>query len=86
MSKNLAQHCDLIEAVPQKCLEFLNKSTVIITAFLPLTGYDKAEDLLQEFSESGEKDFRKFLEEKLGAEVVNKTLSPHNIVSLGYRD
>jgi aspartate ammonia-lyase len=86
MSKNLAQHCGLIEAVPQKCLEFLNKSTVIITAFLPLTGYDKAEDLLQEFSESGEKDFRKFLEEKLGAEVVNKTLSPHNIVSLGYRD
>jgi aspartate ammonia-lyase len=86
MSENLTKHCSLIEAVPQKCFEFLNKSTVIITAFLPLIGYDEAESLLQEFSELEEEDFRKFLEDKLGTETVNKTLSPHNIVSLGYRD
>ena len=82
----LAPHIEGIKADAEKCREYLDKSPAIITAFLPLMGYERAEALLKEFSSSGKKNLREFLVEKLGKETVEKTLSPHNLTSLGYKD
>lgn len=81
----LANHADGIIANPERCKALFDGSQTLITAFLPLTGYDKASELLKEFRAGQEKDFRLFLEMKLGKEVVNRTLSPYNLVSLGFK-
>jgi aspartate ammonia-lyase len=59
---------------------------MIITAFLPHIGYDRANALLQEFFSSGRNNLREFLSEKLGGKVVEKILSPYQLTSLGYRE
>jgi aspartate ammonia-lyase len=59
---------------------------MIITAFLPHIGYDRANGLLQEFFSSGRSNLREFLSEKLGRGLVEKILSPYRLVSLGYRE
>ena len=82
----LAPHIEGIKADEEKCREYLDKSPAIITAFLPSIGYEKAEALLKEFSSSGKENLREFLSQKLGKEIVEKTLSPHNLTSLGYKD
>ncbi len=82
----LAPHIEGIKAGAEKCREYLDKSPAIITAFLPSIGYERAEALLKEFSSSGKKNLREFLVEKLGEDTVDKTLSPHNLTSLGYKD
>ena len=82
----LAPHIEGIKADAEKCREYLDKSPAIITAFLPSIGYERAEALLKEFLSSGKKNLREFLGEKLGKEAVEKTLSPHNLTSLGYKD
>ncbi|MBF0522585.1 MAG: aspartate ammonia-lyase [Candidatus Omnitrophica bacterium] len=81
-----ANHVDGIKADEQKCLDYLNKSPQIITAFLPYIGYDKAADLLKEFQSSGKDNLRAFLNEKLGVEAVDKVLSIERLISLGYKD
>jgi aspartate ammonia-lyase len=59
---------------------------MILTAFLPVVGYDRAAALVQEMASSGRKNVREFLSEKLGAEMVEKILSPERLISLGYRE
>ena len=85
ISAALANHAGGIIANPERCREFFNGSQTLITAFLPHLGYDKSSELLKEFRAGQEKDFRHFLEIKLGAELVNRTLSPYNLVSLGFK-
>lgn len=71
----------------EKCREHVDRSTVIVTAFLPQIGYDKAGQLLKEFREQkGQETFRSFLERKLGRELVDKVLSPESLTALGYSD
>ena len=82
----LAPHIEGIKADAEKCREYFDKSPVIITAFLPSVGYERAEALLKEFSSSVKKNLREFLVEKLGKDAVDKILSPHNLASLGYKD
>ncbi len=57
----------------------------MITAFVPLIGYDKAEELILSFQDSLETDFRDFLCRELGAEMVNEQLQPSRLMALGYR-
>ncbi|MEI7904078.1 MAG: aspartate ammonia-lyase [Candidatus Firestonebacteria bacterium] len=80
------KHVEGIVAVAEKCREYFEKSPALITAFLPHIGYDKANALLKEFNSSERPNLKIFLSEKLGAELVEKVLSPYNLVSLGYRD
>lgn len=82
----LTAYVDGTVAEPGKCKEYVDRSTAIVTAFVPVIGYKKAEALLLDFKASGRKNLREFLTDRLGAEVVEKALSPYNIVSLGYRD
>ncbi len=58
---------------------------VIITAFLPLTGYSNAMELLKEFKASGMGSIVSFLNNKLGEDVVKRILSPENLTALGYK-
>jgi aspartate ammonia-lyase len=81
----LADHTALITACPETCRKHSDAGVTQITAFLPLIGYEKAQALAQEFTKSKEGNFRLFLENKLGKNVVDQVLSPQNIMSLGYK-
>ena len=80
-----AEYAEGIQASPETCRKYFNESLSIITAFVPLIGYEKAGALINEFSASGEKDFFVYLKEKLGEETVVKTLTPEKILALGYK-
>jgi aspartate ammonia-lyase len=73
-----------IGANEEKCREYFDKSPTIITALLPHIGYEKAEELLKEFSASGKNNLREFLSEKLGKELIERVFDPYNLISLGY--
>lgn len=82
----LAGHAEAIEADEAECERQFNTSVEIITAFLPEIGYDRATALVQQFrGRTDQSDFRTFLENELGADVVTKTLSPQNLMALGHR-
>lgn len=82
----LARHAEHIEADEAECERQFNASVEIVTAFLPCIGYDHSTQLVQQFKEQSDlNDFRTFLENKLGAELVAKTLAPQNLMALGHR-
>jgi aspartate ammonia-lyase len=82
----LARHADGITANEARCRESFDRSPMIVTAFLPQIGYDRASEILQAFLASGRKNVREFLQEKLGMERVERALSPERLISLGYRE
>jgi aspartate ammonia-lyase len=82
----LTNHVRGIEANKDKCEEYFNASPMIITALLPLIGYEKATEFIKEYSSSGKNNMRHFLEEKLGKELIEKTFSPYQLTTLGYKD
>ena len=81
-----SEHIAGIKADPEKCRTYVDQAEGIVTAFVPLLGYDKVEEILDEFRVSGQKNLRSFLEERLGKEVVEKILSPQNLLSMGHKD
>jgi aspartate ammonia-lyase len=85
ISDLLAAHIDGVKANAGICAAHADASVTLITAFLPVIGYEKAEELVKEFTRSENKSFRNFLKEKLGDELIDKILSPENLVALGYR-
>lgn len=85
-SKSLTKMVEVTDANPQVCNSHAFESTTLITAFLPHLGYQKAEELVVEFTRSGQKDFRTFLEDRLGEGMVSKVLSPAALMSLGYKE
>ena len=82
----LAKHATGIDADQGNCLERLYASPEIITAFVPMLGYDRCSELFKQFEQHGMGNIREFLEKELGKETVEKTLSPQNLMSLGYKD
>jgi aspartate ammonia-lyase len=82
----LTGHLRGIDTNKDKCEEFFNASPMIITALLPLIGYEKATEFIKEYSSSGKNNMRHFLEEKLGKELIDKTFSPYQLTTLGYKD
>jgi len=85
----LAQHAKGIEADEAECERQFNASVEIVTAFLPSIGYERATELVQAYKDrtdpSDRPDFKTYLESKLGAELVEKTISPQNLMALGHR-
>ncbi|HSR87837.1 MAG TPA: lyase family protein [Pontiella sp.] len=81
----LAKHGEGIEADETECSRQFNESLEIITAFLPVIGYDRATQLVETFKKTERTDFRRYLVEEIGEDVVDKTLSPQNLMALGYR-
>ena len=85
INRLLAEQIGQIQALPDECARKVAQSPSIVTAFLPVMGYEKAAALLSEFAQSGGTDVRAFLVSHLGKEVVEKTLSSQNLLQLGYR-
>ena len=81
----LANHAEGIDADETECERQFNSSVEIVTAFLPVVGYDRATELVEAFKKTGRTDFATYLVEELGAAVVEKTLSPQNLMALGHR-
>ncbi len=81
----LAKHADGIEADEAECERQFNASLEIVTAFLPAIGYERATELVEAFKQTDRTDFRIYLENELGTELVQKTLSPQNLMALGHR-
>jgi aspartate ammonia-lyase len=85
----LSNHADGIVADEAACERQFNASVEIVTAFLPAIGYDKATELVNQFkgqtAPSDRSDFKQFLVNELGEELVAKTLSPQNLMALGHR-
>jgi aspartate ammonia-lyase len=75
-----------IIADEQKCHDYFAHSPMIITALLPVIGYERATELMTEFSQASTKNMRIFLEEKLGKSIVEKAFSSYSLTALGYRD
>jgi len=82
----LAKHAEGIEADEAECERQFNASVEIITAFLPSIGYDKATHLVEAFKQTGRTDFKTYLENELGTQLVENTLSPQNLMALGHRE
>ena len=85
MNVILLEHIDGIAADEDRCRYYLERSRTIMTAFVPVVGYDRCNALLKEFDATKEDNLRTFLNAQLGVELVDKVLSPHNLVGLGYR-
>ncbi|MEQ8161249.1 MAG: hypothetical protein ABRQ33_08660, partial [Smithellaceae bacterium] len=66
--------------------EYFEHSPMIITALLPVTGYEQAARLLAEFQQTGARNMQKFLEEKLGKELVERLFSSAGLTALGHRN
>ncbi|VGO14282.1 Aspartate ammonia-lyase [Pontiella desulfatans] len=79
----LSTHAEGIVADEAECERQFNASVEIVTAFLPAIGYDRSTELVKQFD--GATDFRTYLENQLGTELVEKTLSPQNLMALGHR-
>ncbi len=82
----LTEHVRGITANKEKCEEYFNASPMIITALLPVIGYEKATAFITEFTSGSEKYMRRFLEEKLGKELIDKIFSPYQLTALGFKD
>ncbi|HBA85963.1 MAG TPA: aspartate ammonia-lyase [Verrucomicrobia bacterium] len=80
----LAPHIDGITANAEECLRRANESPMLITAFIPRIGYEKAQDLVREFQQNSSGSFRDFLVQRLGAQLVDEILSPLHLTRLGY--
>jgi aspartate ammonia-lyase len=81
----LKNHILGIIANEEICRKHFEKSHTLITAFLPEIGYAESEKLIEEFELLPDANFRNFLNNKLGMEVVDRVLAPENLVSLGYK-
>ncbi len=82
-SEMLAKHAKEICPNEAECERQFNTSLEIITAFLPSIGYERATELVERFKRIDRTDFKGYLIEELGAEQVEKTLSPQSLMALG---
>jgi aspartate ammonia-lyase len=81
----LTKHAEGIDADQGKCMERLHASPEIITAFIPLLGYDRCTKLVKQYEAQHECTVREFLEQELGKETVEKILTPQHLMALGHR-
>jgi len=81
----LARHSAGIDADQGRCRERLYASPEIITAFVPTLGYDRCTELVKKCGGQNKLTVREFLEQEVGKEAVEKTLSPQNLMALGHK-
>ena len=81
----LAEHAEQIQSDEAACKKQFFQSLEIVTAFLPSIGYERATELVEAFKALGRTDFKEYLIEELGTELVEKTLAPQNLMAMGHR-
>jgi aspartate ammonia-lyase len=97
----LARQIRDLTADADRCRSCFDQSQTLVTAFVPVVGYEQAQALLREYRQQtapaagatgsaaegkAASSLRAFLEEKLGKGLVDKVLAPQKLISLGYRD
>ena len=85
-ARMLATHVDGIEADAAACARHLHASPGIITAWVPVIGYEAATALVQRGTAEDVTDWRAFLEREFGAAKVAEMLRPEALLALGYRE
>jgi aspartate ammonia-lyase len=89
-ARMLALHVDGITANADECNRHLADNPTIITAFLPLIGYERTQEILAEYrardASQERQTIRDFLSEKIGTETVNRILSAESLSALGHRE
>lgn len=85
ISKILSNHINGISVNEKICSEHTLKDEMLITAFLPVLGYSEAEKLIKDFHESLHDNLKEYLSDRIGVELVEKILSPLNLMALGYK-
>ncbi|MDD5070712.1 MAG: aspartate ammonia-lyase [Candidatus Omnitrophica bacterium] len=76
-----------LTANEERCRFYLNNSPAIITAFLPLLGYNRTLELLKEYQSGPQTvSIPDFLNDRIGQEQVNRVLSPENLRRLGFTE
>ncbi len=83
-TKMVAEHIEGIKPLTDNCKNYFEKSFSIVTALLPLIGYEKAAELVKELESRNIENIKQFLEDKLGKGIVEKFLSAEYLNSLGY--
>ncbi|ADY72800.1 Fumarate hydratase [Desulfurobacterium thermolithotrophum DSM 11699] len=79
----LKEHLTKLKADKEFCKKYFEESFSIITALLPLIGYEKAVEIVQEMKTKEVKNIKEFLQQKFGNKIL-KLLSPESLNSLGY--
>lgn len=90
-NRMLAFHVEHIEADSEECMKRFEDNPMIVTALLPVIGYEKAAELLEEFRQKKaenriDQTMHEYLSEVLGSELVDRTFSPASLSSLGYQE
>lgn len=88
VDRRLAPYVADTLADEERCRAYLYASPSLMTALVPLLGYEACEGLVRDYLGEGpdRPDVREFLVARLGEEVALKALSPENLMSLGFRD
>lgn len=81
----LAAHVADIAPDAEKCRSLMVNTPALMTAFLPLIGYEGATELVKKYESQTELNVYDFLCMELGEETVEKILSPENLNALGHR-
>lgn len=84
-ANRLAAHVEGIEADAAACERHLAASVGLVTACVPVIGYEAATALAQKGASAHVTDWRAFLECELGANRVAAILKPEALLALGYR-
>ncbi|HNY17585.1 MAG TPA: lyase family protein [Treponemataceae bacterium] len=88
-ARSLSSLVDGVEANDTACRARVESDPIIVTAFLPSIGYERAQELLAEYRESANANgetIRAFLTRKLGADAVDRALSSDALSALGFPD
>ncbi len=81
----LASVVESLKAGAEACASHVEGSVALITAMVPLVGYERAESLAKDLAASGRTDVRVFLAERLGADAVASRLDPAALMALGHQ-
>jgi aspartate ammonia-lyase len=74
-----------VTAHAEACGKYIDLSPTVMTAFVPVIGYEKTQDLIREYRALPcPRSVRDFLTERLDAALVDRILSPQNLTALGY--
>ncbi len=95
-ARTLAFCVDGIVPDAARCAQGIASNPVIVTAFLPYVGYERAQAILADYralardrAPSGQRDgvtIRAYLEERLGKDLVDRVLSADALSALGFPD
>ncbi|MGA2090142.1 MAG: aspartate ammonia-lyase [Endomicrobiales bacterium] len=84
-SKSAVGCISTITAHEDVCRKFVDFSPSMMTAFVPVIGYQKTQELIREYkTQQSAGSVRDFLKSKMDARVVDEVLSPHKLAALGF--